>query len=112
MISIASNKLILDVGGVGYGLEMTPRCLTRVASTELAEVFVHTHVREDQIKLFGFATGEEKALFGLFLSLSRIGPKLALAMLSKLSVTQVITAVAEGDAKALEAVSWYWCASE
>lgn len=99
------NGIILDVNGVGYGLEMPERSLSKLAvlGTSL-ELWVHTHVREDALKLYGFVTYEEKLLFGLFLSISGVGPKLAMAMLSHLDAAMVLQAVQMDDAHVLEEV--------
>lgn len=97
--------IILDVNGVGYGLEMPDRSLQKLGGAgEGLELWVHTYVREDALKLYGFSTYEDKLLFGLFLSISGVGPKLAMAMLSHLDASSVLRAVHDDDAKILEDV--------
>jgi Holliday junction DNA helicase RuvA len=97
--------VILDVNGVGYGLELPERSMRRLPEPgEPLQLWVHTYVREDALKLYGFATYEEKLLFGLFLSLGGVGPKLAMAMLSSLDAPSLIRAVHDDDAAVLEEV--------
>ncbi|PIV90507.1 Holliday junction branch migration protein RuvA [Candidatus Gracilibacteria bacterium CG17_big_fil_post_rev_8_21_14_2_50_48_13] len=85
-LDILEKTVILSVGGVGYELSVTAEARTACqrALSENANVVlrVHTHVREDQISLFGFASLRERELFRLLISVSGIGPKSALDVLS------------------------------
>lgn len=92
------NRLIVDVGGVGYDLAV-PLSTFYTAGSEGAEISlrVHTHVREDQLALFGFATPLELAVFERLVSISGIGPKLALAVLSGIEPDELITALGRHD---------------
>jgi Holliday junction DNA helicase RuvA len=97
--------VILDVQGVGYGLEMAERSLQKLPQPgETIELWVHTYVREDALKLYGFISYDEKVLFGLFLSISGVGPKLAMAMMANLDASSLVRAVHDDDAKVLESV--------
>jgi Holliday junction DNA helicase RuvA len=93
-----NEQVILDVQGVGYGLSVPETVLRRLPETG-AEVTlqIYTHVREDQISLYGFSTVLEKDVFLLLMSASGVGPKLALAILSSLEALQILEAVAKGD---------------
>jgi Holliday junction DNA helicase RuvA len=90
--------LVLDVGGVGYGLSTTQKVSQELGpSSDKVEVFVHTHVREDAIRLFGFATYAEKRVFEILISVNGVGPKLAMTILEQASLDGLIQAVNEED---------------
>jgi Holliday junction DNA helicase RuvA len=96
------NQILLDIGGVGYDVQIpisTYSALLDVGAA--AALHIHTHVREDAILLYGFATPEEKALFERLISVSGIGPKLALAVLSGLQTGALVTAICGSDVAAL-----------
>lgn len=96
------NTAIVEAGGVGYELTIPVSTFTSLPDTG-AEVRlrVHTHVREDAISLFGFTTREEKSLFEKLISVSGIGPKLAVTILSGLAAADLITAIRNGDVQLL-----------
>lgn len=99
--AITLDTLVLEVGGVGFAVRTTPQML---ASTRHgAELTVHTElvVREDSLTLYGFAHAEELEIFRLVQSVSGIGPRIALAVLTVLSPEDVRRAVAEQDAKTI-----------
>jgi Holliday junction DNA helicase RuvA len=98
----APPLLVLDVGGVGYEVEAPMSTFYRLPSTG-EKVALHTHltVREDAHLLFGFATPAEKQLFRDLIKLSGVGPKLALAVLSGVSVEDFWLLVKNGDAARL-----------
>jgi len=101
----APTYLVLDVHGVGYEVYIplsTYYGLPNLSdSTSLA---VHTHVREDAIQLFGFLTSQEKDAFVLLTSVSGVGPKLALSILSALPVSNLVSAIQSGDVEKLTTV--------
>lgn len=89
---------VLDVGGVGFKLAMsTSSIATLPAEGDTATVHAHLHVREDELSLFGFESAEEKALFENLLTVSGVGPKVALAALSALSPDALTDAIARED---------------
>ncbi|HEY8550121.1 MAG TPA: Holliday junction branch migration protein RuvA [Vicinamibacterales bacterium] len=92
------NRLIVDVQGVGYDVQV-PVSTFYQAGEEGAPVSlrIHTHVREDQIALFGFATRLEHELFERLISVNGIGPKVALAVLSGIEPAEFVRAVQSGD---------------
>lgn len=100
-LDIQEKTVILSVDGVGYELSVTTeaRLICEHTSTnhETVQLRVHTHVREDQFSLFGFDSLRERELFRLLISVSGIGPKSALEILSAPS-SEVIRALAEQDA--------------
>lgn len=95
---IFGEEIILDVGGVGYRISVNPENLEIGAA---AEFFIHTAVREDAINLYGFKNREAFELFEKLLTVSGIGAKSALAIVSKISVTEFAAAVASQDLNAL-----------
>jgi len=97
--------VVIDVGGVGYTLAVTPRSLSQLPGIgEEAVLHTHLHVREDQLALYGFGSTEERNLFELLLGISGIGPKVALAILATLSPDDLRSAVVSDDTAALIAV--------
>ena len=99
------SRLVLDVGGVGYEVLIPLSTYDRLpAPGGECRLLVSHIVREDDELLFGFATVEEKQLFNLLMTISGIGPKLALCVLSGLTVAEFKRCVAEGDIKRLSSV--------
>jgi Holliday junction DNA helicase RuvA len=96
------NLAIVDVGGVGYELTI-PVSTYSVLPGQGGEVrlHVHTQVREDAIALFGFHTAEEKGLFEKLISVSGIGPKVAVTVLSGLAAADLVNAIRAGDLQTL-----------
>jgi Holliday junction DNA helicase RuvA len=92
------NAVIVDVGGVGYELTVPLSTFYDLgeAGTEVS-LRVHTHVREDALQLFGFRTEREKKLFLLLVTVSGIGPKLAVTVLSGLSAEELVQAIRAGN---------------
>ena len=90
--------VILDCGGVGYELAISVATYTELgAAGAKAELHVHTHVREDALLLFGFKELAEKRLFEKLLTISGIGPKLAITVLSGISAERLVGAIRGGD---------------
>jgi Holliday junction DNA helicase RuvA len=99
-----SGAVIL-VGGVGYGVEMPLNTLCGLpAQGAVVDVWIYTRVREDAIKLYGFLDLAEKEIFSILLSISGVGPKVALAILSTLSIDALLGAVEEADCGIMQAV--------
>jgi len=94
------ERVLLDVRGVGYGVSIplsTFYELEKVGDGESVGLFIHTHVREDAIELFGFWNEKEKLLFEKLIMVSGIGPKLARVILSGMPSEQLLAALATGD---------------
>src|SRR3712207_6622678 len=100
-----TEGIVLDVGGVGYRTSASLATLRALPSLG-EECVVHTRmvVREDAMLLFGFATKEERAAFDSLTAVSKVGPKLALAVLSSLSPQEIAEAVGRGDVVKLVSV--------
>ncbi|MFL2770291.1 MAG: Holliday junction branch migration protein RuvA [Rhodospirillaceae bacterium] len=96
--NIGEDWVVLDVGGVGYMLFCSSRTLTSIPQLgEAMSLFVETHVREDHIHLYGFATSSERNAFQLVNRVQGVGTKVALAILSAMSPEQLSNAVAAED---------------
>jgi Holliday junction DNA helicase RuvA len=102
----SKDRVIVDVQGVGYGLLVPETVVNRLpAIGEPVTLQVYTHVREDQLTLFGFASTLEKEVFELLMSASGVGPKLALTVLSHLDATQILEGVVKGDKALFNGIS-------
>ncbi len=100
--AIGGDWAIVDVNGIGFQVYMPTSTLSTIgAKGEEVELHTHLYLREDNATLYGFATAEELGLFQTLISVSRLGPKLALAMLSAMSVEKLAMAIATGSADLL-----------
>ncbi len=94
----AADYLIVDVAGVGYQVHVPLSTYYGIPENgEQICLHIHTHLREDSLSLFGFLTQSEKDAFLQLMSVSGIGPKLALAVLSSLSVEEIVCAIQSSD---------------
>ncbi|MCL2680046.1 MAG: Holliday junction branch migration protein RuvA [Coriobacteriia bacterium] len=101
----SSDRLYLEVRGVGYELLASTRTLSMIGSTgEDLLLYTHLHVRENEVSLFGFIDEEEKRVFLALIDVSGIGPKVALAVLSSLQPQMLAGAVATEDVALLSSV--------
>jgi Holliday junction DNA helicase RuvA len=101
----ADAEVLVDVGGVGYRLTVSAPTAASLGSVGAdVYLYVHTHVREDAIVLYGFLHDDERRCFEVLLGAHGVGPALALAILSQLSPAALTTALLEEDADALCAV--------
>lgn len=100
--SIHPDRAVLDVGGVGYEVFLSADGVSRLPERG-GKVFlhIHTHVREDALVLYGFPEEDEKELFLILKTVSGIGPRLALAMLSGMRVADLCQAIGENDVRRL-----------
>jgi len=90
---IKPTDLVLDVNGVGYGLRIPLSTYEKIVSRESATLYVYTLHKEDQFKLFGFYSEQEKELFTILINISGIGPSVALSILSGISAERLIQSV-------------------
>lgn len=100
----SSDHVIIDVGGVGYRLFIPLSTFYSLPEKGEVSLFTHTHVREDALLLYGFLSQEEKDLFGILISISGIGPKLAVNILSHIPAKDLKRAIAAGDIKRLSSL--------
>lgn len=99
--SVGDDWVIVDVGGVGYLVGASSRTLGGVRVGEAASLLVETHVREDRIQLFGFASRVERDWFRLLLTVQGVGAKVALGLLSAVPAERMAPAIVSGDKAAL-----------
>lgn len=93
--------VVIDCGGVGYACRTTSYTLSALKKGEKGKVFTHLNVREDAMELYGFATQEELNLFQQLISVSGVGPKAALSILSSNTPANLALSIITGDEKAL-----------
>ena len=98
LIERRPNQVIVDVGGVGYLVQIPLSTFSSIGALHSeVTLLTHTHLREDQLTLFGFLTAKEKDCFELLISVSGIGPSLALKVLSGIRVEELIPAIRNSD---------------
>ena len=93
--------VVMDCGGVGYACKTTSYTLSALKKGEKGRVYTHLNVREDAMELYGFATQEELNLFQQLISVSGVGPKAALSILSTNTPANLALSIITGDEKAL-----------
>ena len=104
IISSKPTKIILDVNGVGYLLNISINTFEKINDKEIVSLFVYTSVKEDSITLFGFFSESEKEMFELLVGVNGIGPKLALNILSGIRVDELKGSVQNGDVSRIIAI--------
>jgi len=97
-----ADVVVLEAGGVGYGLNVTAEDYGRLNVGEATKVYIYEYIREQAHDLFGFLSKDTKALFEQLLEVSGVGPKMALNMLSIGNATEVRQAIAGGDVKFIQ----------
>ena len=102
LADIAEDHVVVDVGGVGYGIFMSGSDLTRLPKTgQEIKVYTYLHVKEDIMQLFGFLTKDSLEVFRLIIGVSGIGPKGGLNILTQMSPNDLRFAVMAGDSRAI-----------
>jgi Holliday junction DNA helicase RuvA len=92
------QEVLIDVGGVGYRVQVPVSTFCRLGDEGASvSLQIHTHVREDQIALFGFATPSERVLFERLISVSGVGPRVALGVLSGIEADDLVRAISGND---------------
>jgi Holliday junction DNA helicase RuvA len=107
VLEASPDSLLLDVGGVGYQLAIplsTYSEIDRADASAALGLYVHTHVRDGAIELFGFWTRRERKLFEALIGVSGVGPKLARVALSGMSPDDIVAAIASGNAPRLATI--------
>ncbi|HVH07113.1 MAG TPA: Holliday junction branch migration protein RuvA [Myxococcota bacterium] len=100
------TRVLLDVGGVGYEVHVPLTTFARLPDPgKRVALRIHTHLRENALQLYGFGSDLEREVFELLLHASRVGPKLALTVLSGLDAEKILHAIRHGNPAALQAVS-------
>jgi Holliday junction DNA helicase RuvA len=104
IVELSPTSAVLEVGGVGYDVRIPVSTYDRLKGKKEAQLLLHLHVREDDLKLYGFATRAERDLFRLFLSVTGVGPSIAITSLSFLEPSEVARAIASEDLKTLQKI--------
>ncbi len=98
---LSNEEIIIERDGIGFGILTSQNVINKLRIEDNVTLFTHMHVREDDISLFGFLSQDEKTIFRQLISISGIGPKGALAILSTLSIDELRIAVLSEDYKAI-----------
>jgi len=104
LISAKPTQILLDVNGVGYAIKISINTFERISSKEKVSLYIHTNVKEDAITLFGFYSEAEKEMFELLISISGVGPKSALSLLSGISTDDLKQAIITSNVERMVAV--------
>ena len=104
VLTTTAETMILDVNGVGYEVYCSGGAFAKVGNGDISELYTYLQAKEDGMTLFGFASPKEKELFLKLISVSGVGPKMGIAVLSALSGDDFAAAVATADVKRLSAV--------
>lgn len=104
VVHTEAELAVVECAGVGYACKTSLATLQKIAGKDTVTLLTHLAVREDDVELFGFADAEELRTFRLLISVSGIGPKAAIAILSAMSAQQFALAVATGDVKSFTQV--------
>lgn len=102
---IGSGYIVVDVNGVGYKLAVSHSLLADRKTGDEVTLYVHTHVREDQLSLFGFETNEQLTFFELLIGVSGVGPKAALNIMSAAPIDSLKESISKQDPSLLNSVS-------
>lgn len=105
LIHIESGFAVVECGGIGYKVNTTITTQKQLKLNSIVTLFTHMNVREDAVELFGFYSKGELSTFKMLISISGVGPKVALAILSELSSEQIAMSVSAGDYKTLTRAS-------
>jgi len=105
LIEKSSDCLLLDVNGVGYEVQVPASTLCLMPTFgELVTLSIHTHVREDSLRLFGFASRADRTVFEMLLSVTGVGPKLALALMGPFEGVELCRVIVDENLAALTSV--------
>jgi Holliday junction DNA helicase RuvA len=104
LVLLTPTSAVIETSGLGFDLRIPLSTYEALKGRKEAVILTHLHVREDDLRLFGFATEGELELFRLLLSVSGVGPSIALASLSTLAPGEVAAAIADGDLKTLQRI--------
>ena len=102
---MGENFAVVDVSGIGYKIFLTPYIIGKISGNGEGEFFVHTYVREDTLALYGFLNQDDLEMFELLISITGIGPKAGLGILSIATPKTIKTAILNEDSSILTKVS-------
>ena len=102
IIDKTEPNIILDVNGIGFELTVSQNTFFNIGDVgNTISIFTYLHVRENEVSLYGFLNKQEKSMFLLLTTVSGIGPKMSIGILSNISLTELTTAIMSGDSKLL-----------
>jgi len=104
VIHIHNNQVVLDVSGVGYEVFCSTRCLDNLSEGSSTDIVVHTDVREDNIRLYGFEDQLEKQVFTMLTQVKGLGARSASDLLSKIEKKELLRMIGEGNLSSLQSV--------
>ena len=104
VISYGDGEVILENNGVGFLVSCSASVYEKLITEGFGEAFIYTAVREDDISLYGFLSLEEKKAFLSLISVSGVGPKMGITILSQMDLKTLTVAIAKGDVKTLSSV--------
>ena len=105
LISLNEGFVIIELGGLGLKVNMSTSSIKNFKLNEIISLVTHMHVREDALDLFGFINESSKKLFLMLISISGIGPKLGMTILSGIEPEKLKTCIISGDVKTLTSIS-------
>jgi Holliday junction DNA helicase RuvA len=97
--------VVIDVGGIGYQVSVTKPALQELNQEEKVKLYTYLHVREDALNLYGFMNSSELEIFKLLISVTRVGPQIALNILSQIKIEELAAAIIHEDEKVLTRIS-------
>ncbi|MEW6526859.1 MAG: Holliday junction branch migration protein RuvA [Spirochaetota bacterium] len=104
ILSCKPTRVVLDVQGVGYEIHIPLSTYEKINTATSAELFIHMVVRENAISLYGFNSEEEQQIFSLLLTISGIGPSIAISILSSMTPQQVLSSVKNDQITAFKSI--------
>lgn len=104
ILSLSSDTALIETGGVGYEVLCSASALSSLGGKTEGEVYTYLQVRDDGISLFGFSSPAEKNMFLKLVSVSGVGPKMGIAVLSGMDINSLAVAIASSDVKKLSTV--------
>lgn len=102
--SIFKDKIILDVNNIGYEIYMPESSIYTIGIGDEIKIYTYLHVREDEMKLFGFSSSSELEIFKKLITVSGVGPKAAINIISKVDIESLCVAIATEDVASLKSV--------
>ena len=105
LVSLNEGFVIIELGGLGIKVNMSTSSIRNFKLNEIISLVTHMHVREDALDLFGFINESSKKLFLMLISISGIGPKLGMTILSGIEPEKLKTCIISGDVKTLTSIS-------
>jgi Holliday junction DNA helicase RuvA len=104
ILELTPEQVLLEVGGVGYEVDITSSAFSALAGKTEGELYTYLQVREDDVSLYGFSTKQEKSMFLQLITVSGVGPKMGIGVFASMNVEQLVSAIARQDVKTLSKV--------